>query len=82
MLVMLSAFGAAFINGMAQKEVQDELRRQRDDLQQGKEELRRQNLLFDMALNNMPHGLCLLDAEQNLVVCNRRYAEIYRIRRN
>ncbi len=41
MLIMLSAFGAAFINGMAQKQVGDELRRQRDDLQQGKEELRR-----------------------------------------
>jgi len=78
-LVMLSAFGAAFINGMAQREVQDELRRQRDDLQQRKEELRKQNLLFDMALNNMAHGLCLLDAQQNLVVCNRRYAEIYQI---
>ena len=34
MLIMLSAFGAAFINGMAQKQVQQELRRQRDDLQQ------------------------------------------------
>ena len=79
MLIMLSAFGAAFINGMAQKQVGDELRRQRDDLQQGKEELRRQNLLFDMALSNMPHGLCMFDAEQKLVVCNRRYAEMYSI---
>ena len=79
MLIMLSAFGAAFVNGMAQREVQDELLRQRDDLQRRKEELRRQNVLFDMALNNMAHGLCLLDAQQNLVVCNRRYAEIYNI---
>ena len=79
MLIMLSAFGAAFVNGMAQSEVQEELRRQRDDLQQRKEELRKQNVLFDMALSNMAHGLCLLDAQQNLVVCNRRYAEIYTI---
>jgi diguanylate cyclase (GGDEF)-like protein len=79
MLIMLSAFGAAFINGMAQKQVRDELRRQRDDLQQGKEELRRQNLLFDTALSNMPNGLCMFDAEQKLVVCNRRYAEMYGI---
>src|SRR5262249_2791056 len=49
-LIMLSAFGAALINAMAQGEVQKELRRQRDDLQQRKDELRRQNLLFDMAL--------------------------------
>ena len=78
-LVMLSAFGAAFINGMAQRDVQDELRRQRDDLQRRKEELRKQNVLFDMALNNMAHGLCMIDAEQRLVVCNRQYAEMYRI---
>jgi diguanylate cyclase (GGDEF)-like protein len=79
MLVMLSAFGAAFINGMAQREVQEELRRQRDDLQRGKEELRKQNGLFDMALSNMPHGLCMIDAEQRIVVCNRQYAEMYQI---
>ncbi len=81
MLIMLSAFGAAFINGMAQKQVQQELRRQRDDLQHGKEELGRQNLLFDMALSNMPHGLCMFDADQKLVVCNQRYADMYHIPR-
>jgi len=79
MLIMLSAFGAAVINAMAQRQVRDELKRQRDDLHQGKEELRRQNLLFDLALSNMPHGLCMFDAEQKLVVCNRRYADIYNI---
>jgi diguanylate cyclase (GGDEF)-like protein len=81
MLIMLSAFGAAFINGMAQKQVQQELRRQRDDLQHGKEELGRQNLLFDLALSNMPHGLCMFDANQKLVVCNQRYADMYHIPR-
>jgi diguanylate cyclase (GGDEF)-like protein len=78
-LIMISAFGAAFIDGIAQKEVQVELRRQRDDLQQGKEELRKQNQLFDMALSNMPHGLCMFDAQLHLVVCNQRYAEIFGI---
>jgi diguanylate cyclase (GGDEF)-like protein len=31
---------------------------------------------FDTALNNMPHGLCMLDAEQRVVVANKRLAEL------
>jgi diguanylate cyclase (GGDEF)-like protein len=31
---------------------------------------------FDTALNNMPHGLCMVDAEQRLVVSNRRLTTI------
>ncbi|MBY0362734.1 MAG: EAL domain-containing protein [Phreatobacter sp.] len=31
---------------------------------------------FDTALNNMPHGLAMFDAEGRLVVVNRRWAEI------
>ena len=30
-----------------------------------------------VAINNMPQGLCMFDADQKLIVCNRRYAEIY-----
>ena len=29
------------------------------------------------AINNMPQGLCMFDAEQRLIICNRRYAELY-----
>ncbi|MHA1554254.1 MAG: putative bifunctional diguanylate cyclase/phosphodiesterase [Alphaproteobacteria bacterium] len=32
---------------------------------------------FDTALNNMPHGLAMFDAERRLVVSNRRLAEIF-----
>jgi len=30
---------------------------------------------FDTALNNMPHGLCMFDAERHIVVANRRLSE-------
>jgi len=30
---------------------------------------------FDTALNNMPHGLCMFDAERRLVVANQRFDE-------
>lgn len=32
---------------------------------------------LDAALENMPHGLCLFDAAQRLVVCNQQYADLY-----
>lgn len=34
---------------------------------------------FDVALNNMSHGLCMYDADGTLVVRNDRYLEIYRL---
>ncbi|MEM9358402.1 MAG: PAS-domain containing protein, partial [Pseudomonadota bacterium] len=40
-------------------------------------ELRRKNMLFDSALNNMIQGLCMFDADQTLIVTNRRYLEMY-----
>jgi diguanylate cyclase (GGDEF)-like protein len=42
-------------------------------------ELHAQNMRFDAAINNMSHGLSMFDAEDRLLVCNRRYAEIYEI---
>ena len=29
------------------------------------------------ALNNMSQGLCMFDAAQRLIVCNKRYADLY-----
>jgi diguanylate cyclase (GGDEF)-like protein len=39
------------------------------------EALERQRL--DIAVNNIPQGLLMYDANQRLVVCNRRYIEMY-----
>lgn len=35
-----------------------------------------QNRLFDAALNNMSHGLCMFNAEETLIVRNDRFLEI------
>ena len=48
-------------------------------MRQAKAELRVRNERFDAALNNMVQGLAMFDAEQRLVVCNNRYAELYRL---
>ena len=40
-------------------------------------ELKQLNRRIDVALNNMTHGLCMLDAEQKLIVCNKTYVQMY-----
>jgi diguanylate cyclase (GGDEF)-like protein len=39
-------------------------------------ELHEQYRRFDAALNNMSQGLCMLDADLRVIVCNRRYTEL------
>ncbi|MEO1112342.1 MAG: EAL domain-containing protein [Pseudomonadota bacterium] len=41
--------------------------------------LREQNVLFDAALNNMSHGLCMFDSKGKLIVSNQRYAELFEL---
>ncbi len=35
------------------------------------------NMRFDAALSNMTQGVCLFDADRNLVIANRRFREMY-----
>ena len=42
-------------------------------------ELSNQCIITDSALNNMSQGLCMFDAERRLVICNRRFADLYRL---
>jgi diguanylate cyclase (GGDEF)-like protein/PAS domain S-box-containing protein len=41
------------------------------------DELKEQHRRFDVALNNMAHGLAMIDAQMHLIVCNRRYIEMF-----
>jgi methyl-accepting chemotaxis protein len=41
--------------------------------------LEQMNLRFIAALENMSQGLCMFDATQRLIVCNKRYAELYEL---
>jgi diguanylate cyclase (GGDEF)-like protein len=66
LVIMLSGIASTAI-------MENQMRRQRED------ELRVQNLRFDMALDHMREGLCMFDSEKRLVVCNGRYAEMYRL---
>jgi diguanylate cyclase (GGDEF)-like protein len=41
--------------------------------------LAEQNARFDAALSNMPHGLCMFDAEKRLILCNTAYRRLYEV---
>ncbi len=47
------------------------------DLSRREKKLAFQNQCFNAALDNMSQGLCMFDAEQNLIVANERYASMY-----
>ena len=44
-----------------------------------KAESERLNLQLDAAINHMPLGLSMFDAQERLLVCNKRYAEMYEL---
>jgi methyl-accepting chemotaxis protein len=37
------------------------------------------NVLMALALNNMSQGLCMFDKNERLVICNKRYMELYKL---
>ena len=39
--------------------------------------LKEQHRRFDIALNNMAHGLCMFDADWRVIVCNQRYIDMF-----
>ncbi|WP_137932082.1 putative bifunctional diguanylate cyclase/phosphodiesterase [Mesorhizobium comanense] len=43
------------------------------------DELRAQNERFSAAVENMSHGLCMFDAEERMIICNRNYIDIFRL---
>jgi diguanylate cyclase (GGDEF)-like protein len=60
------------------EDVTERKRAEREILER-KAELERLNAQFDVCLNNMTHGLTMYDGARRLIVCNARYAEMYRV---
>jgi diguanylate cyclase (GGDEF)-like protein len=56
---------------LAELQVQNQALTERDHA------IRTQNVLFTAALNNMSQGLLMVDSDQRLIVCNRRFLEIF-----
>lgn len=53
--------------------------RSQEKLRQQEIVLDTQNKRFHAALNNMSHGLCLIDAEQRIIVCNARFLRMFNL---
>lgn len=47
--------------------------------ERGAEDLRTQNHLLEVALNSMPQGVCMFDADDRLIVSNALYARLFNI---
>ena len=41
------------------------------------DELKEQHRRFDVALNNMAHGLAMFDSDMRVIVCNKRYPDVF-----
>jgi diguanylate cyclase (GGDEF)-like protein/PAS domain S-box-containing protein len=47
--------------------------------QRAEEQVRDQKLQLDAAVDNVSHGLLMFDSSSRLILCNRHYAELYRL---
>jgi signal transduction histidine kinase/DNA-binding NarL/FixJ family response regulator len=61
------------------RQARDHMVHEIEGRQRVEEEMRTQNRRFDVALKNMSHGLCMFDDQEQLVLSNSRYAEMYRM---
>ena len=87
--VALSVLGMSLIGVLADRRLAarthrfEEIIRQlsltQQQLERSQSELQLQKLMLDTAINNMGEGLCMFDGEKRLVVCNDRYARMYRL---
>ncbi len=68
-----------FVDISAQKQTEEILISQNNDLRQREFEHRIKNDQFDAAINNMSQGLSMFDSERRLIVCNTRYASMYQL---
>jgi signal transduction histidine kinase len=56
-----------------------ETRQRESELREIGQDLRENNLLLDAALANMSQGLAMFDVDHCLIICNRRYLELYEL---
>ena len=75
--IMIAARAMMFFDSVSETEAAKEVRAQHGVLRERDADLTRQISHFDMALSCMPHGLSLIDAQMRLVVCNKKYADMY-----
>jgi diguanylate cyclase (GGDEF)-like protein len=76
-VLVVMGFGA--VRQMTLLSTTAETARAQQSLERSNESLEVTNRRFDTALENMTHGICMFDASKRLVVCNKQYANLYRL---
>jgi diguanylate cyclase (GGDEF)-like protein/PAS domain S-box-containing protein len=76
-IVVIAAFATLFTRFLHNYQALVQARAERNRAEQ----LRQQSLQFDVALNNMSHGLVMFDASSKLLVSNSRFIEMYGLSR-
>ncbi|WP_436642806.1 putative bifunctional diguanylate cyclase/phosphodiesterase [Microbaculum sp. FT89] len=61
----------------AERNARDQLSEALEALRATNARLAEQNRLFETAIDNISQGICMFDDDRRLIVCNRRYAEMY-----
>ena len=80
--VTLCGFGLVGILALQNRmlsQTRDRIRHQNHTLQLRDDELNLRNARFDAALNNMSQALCMVDAQQRLIVCNVQFLTLFGI---
>jgi diguanylate cyclase (GGDEF)-like protein len=55
----------------------DMRRRREEELRRAKNEIEKQKHTLNATMQNVSQGVCMFDAAQRLIVCNKRYADLY-----
>jgi diguanylate cyclase (GGDEF)-like protein len=76
-VLLVMAFGA--LRKQKLFRVTEEIERAKESLERINRSLEQTNRRFDAALENITHGICMFDRDKRLVVCNRHYANLYRL---
>jgi diguanylate cyclase (GGDEF)-like protein len=66
--------------GTVQRDLERLVAERTAELRAREADLHAQNMRFDAAVSNMSQGLLMFDRHSRLVICNSRYAEMYRLR--
>jgi diguanylate cyclase (GGDEF)-like protein len=66
--------------GTVQRDLERLVAERTEELRAREADLHAQNMRFNAAISNMSQGLVMFDSHSRLVICNSRYAEMYRLR--
>lgn len=72
-IFVIAAFVVLFIKLFRNYQALVSARAERENAQK----LQEKSQQFDVALNNMSQGLAMFDASERIILCNRRYVEMY-----